>query len=375
MKFLRIALAWLALCGAAYAQAQLGAGQVLGNSTAAQRPARAESVTAILDRALSSTRGSIIERGASGWAPIPPGTAGLPFVSAGAGADPLYQALGATGGGTGQTVYAIGDLLTANTTTTLQRLADVATGNALISGGVGVVPSWGKITSSHLNITTTTCTNQFMTALSSTGVGTCTTDTLASAQHANQGTTTTVLHGNGAGNPSWGAVVSADMNITTTSCTNQLISAISSGGVGTCRSVAFADIASASVAAKSDMETPSSSALIVTPARVQNHPGVAKFWARLDGKTGSTCTIAASYNIASCVRNSAGSYTITFTTAFANANWAFIGGGYNSGTALAFVVIASSGGYTTTTANFNCLTTGAAAQDCDLMNVAGYGLQ
>lgn len=48
-------------------------------------------------------------------------------------------------GGTGQTSYAVGDLLYANTTTTLAKLADVATGNALISGGVGVAPSYGKI--------------------------------------------------------------------------------------------------------------------------------------------------------------------------------------------------------------------------------------
>ena len=48
-------------------------------------------------------------------------------------------------GGTGITSYAVGDLLYADTTTSLAKLADVATGNALISGGVGVAPSWGKI--------------------------------------------------------------------------------------------------------------------------------------------------------------------------------------------------------------------------------------
>lgn len=48
-------------------------------------------------------------------------------------------------GGTGQTSYAIGDLLYADTTTSLAKLADVATGNALISGGVTTAPSWGKI--------------------------------------------------------------------------------------------------------------------------------------------------------------------------------------------------------------------------------------
>lgn len=48
-------------------------------------------------------------------------------------------------GGTGLTSYTAGDLIYASGTTTLATLADVATGNALISGGVGVAPSWGKI--------------------------------------------------------------------------------------------------------------------------------------------------------------------------------------------------------------------------------------
>jgi hypothetical protein len=57
----------------------------------------------------------------------------------------LSSALTPTNGGTGQSSYAVGDLLYASTTTALSKLADVATGNALISGGVGVAPAWGKI--------------------------------------------------------------------------------------------------------------------------------------------------------------------------------------------------------------------------------------
>lgn len=56
-----------------------------------------------------------------------------------------WKTVPATAGGTGQTSYAVGDLLYADTTTSLAKLADVATGNALISGGVGVAPSYGKI--------------------------------------------------------------------------------------------------------------------------------------------------------------------------------------------------------------------------------------
>jgi hypothetical protein len=48
-------------------------------------------------------------------------------------------------GGTGLSLYTIGDIIFASGTTALSRLADVATGNALISGGVGVAPSYGKI--------------------------------------------------------------------------------------------------------------------------------------------------------------------------------------------------------------------------------------
>ena len=53
--------------------------------------------------------------------------------------------LGAANGGTGNSTYTIGDILYASGATTLSKLADVATGNALISGGVGVAPSYGKI--------------------------------------------------------------------------------------------------------------------------------------------------------------------------------------------------------------------------------------
>ena len=48
-------------------------------------------------------------------------------------------------GGTGYNSYTTGDILYASSSTTLARLNDVATGNVLISGGVGVAPSWGKV--------------------------------------------------------------------------------------------------------------------------------------------------------------------------------------------------------------------------------------
>lgn len=52
--------------------------------------------------------------------------------------------------------------------------------------------------------------NTYANAIAASGNLTCSTVTLASANFANQGTTTTLLHGNGAGNPSFGSVVDAD---------------------------------------------------------------------------------------------------------------------------------------------------------------------
>ena len=53
--------------------------------------------------------------------------------------------LPAANGGTGQSSYAVGDITYASGSTTLAKLADVATGNVLLSGGVGAAPAYGKV--------------------------------------------------------------------------------------------------------------------------------------------------------------------------------------------------------------------------------------
>lgn len=53
-------------------------------------------------------------------------------------------------GGTGLTSYAVGDLIYATASTTLSKLADVATGKVLISGGVATAPSYGQISNAHV---------------------------------------------------------------------------------------------------------------------------------------------------------------------------------------------------------------------------------
>lgn len=62
--------------------------------------------------------------------------------------------LAASRGGTGFSSFAVGDLLYADTTSTLAKLADVAVNNVLISGGVGSAFSWGKVSNSALSNST-----------------------------------------------------------------------------------------------------------------------------------------------------------------------------------------------------------------------------
>lgn len=53
--------------------------------------------------------------------------------------------VGVAYGGTGLASYAVGDIPYASGATTIAKLADVATGNVLLSGGVGVAPAYGKV--------------------------------------------------------------------------------------------------------------------------------------------------------------------------------------------------------------------------------------
>jgi hypothetical protein len=48
-------------------------------------------------------------------------------------------------GGTGIISYAVGDIVYASASATLSKLSGVSTGNALLSGGIGVAPLWGKV--------------------------------------------------------------------------------------------------------------------------------------------------------------------------------------------------------------------------------------
>jgi hypothetical protein len=79
-------------------------------------------------------------------------------------------------------------------------------------------------------------------------------------------------------------------------------------------------VAGTAVAGQADLETPSSTAIIVTPAVVKNHPGVAKAW----GSVNSAGTLLAGHAVTTA-KAATGRYTITFDgIAMSSANYAVI---------------------------------------------------
>jgi len=91
--------------------------------------------------------------------------------------------------------------------------------------------------------------------------------------------------------------------------------------------------------------------------------GSAKAWVNFAGSTG---TIRASYNVSSVTRNATGDYTVNFTSALADANYAVAAStSWQSGTALNALAMDNTTSRTTTAIRLSatCYTTGPTAQD------------
>lgn len=149
MKILRIVAALLALCAPAAAQVvQLQPGQVLGNSTAARALAQPASISAMLDRALTggTAQGAVATRNASAWIALAPGTAGLPLLSGGAGANLGYAILGLSAGGTNANLTASNGGIFYSTGSAAAILAGTATAGQIPLSGASSAPSWSTTT-------------------------------------------------------------------------------------------------------------------------------------------------------------------------------------------------------------------------------------
>jgi hypothetical protein len=108
--------------------------------------------------------------------------------------------IAANKGGTGQSSYAVGDILYADTTTSLAKLTSVATGNVLLAGGVTTAPLWGKVgLTTHVSGTLPVAnggTNQTSFTDGQLLIGNSTGNTLTKAT-LTQGSNVTITNGNG----------------------------------------------------------------------------------------------------------------------------------------------------------------------------------
>lgn len=150
-------------------------------------------------------------------APINAAATGNVLISNGAGASPswgkvnlqnsVFNALPANNGGTGLNSYATGDMLFAGNVSTLNRLAAAPTGNVLLANGANTAPSWGKVDLQ------TTVNNTLPAANGGTGLNNYTTGDLVYAETSTSlnklaaAASGNVLLANGTGTaPSWGKV-------------------------------------------------------------------------------------------------------------------------------------------------------------------------
>jgi hypothetical protein len=148
------------------------------------------------------------------WIAIAPGgvnsvSATSPLSNTNTPSDPVIALTGivpVTSGGTGTNSFTVGDILYANTTSSLNTLSDVATGNALISGGVNTAPSYGKIDlTTHITGVLPVANGGTNTSTALSGSSIMISDGTSLIQGA-LGTSTTLLHGNVSGAPTYSAV-------------------------------------------------------------------------------------------------------------------------------------------------------------------------
>lgn len=147
--------------------AAIADGTVLGNTSGASAVPVATTVSVLLDKALGTTQGAVMYRGATGWLALAPGTTGQILTTGGAAANPSWQNAPTSGASinngqilsniAGHTAVPVGNSLSAifdailsssrgaiifRTNSGWVALAPGTTGQVLSTGGAAGDPSW-----------------------------------------------------------------------------------------------------------------------------------------------------------------------------------------------------------------------------------------
>ena len=142
----------------------IAGGVAIGTGTAYSFTAVGASGQVLTSNGTSSPTWSSIS--SLGVASFSAGTTGLTPNTPTTGDIVLAGTLVAANGGTGQSTYTIGDLLYANTSSTLAKLSDISAGSYLRSGGTSIAPLW-----STLRLPNAATTGDILYATSSNNIG------------------------------------------------------------------------------------------------------------------------------------------------------------------------------------------------------------
>lgn len=265
----------------------------------------------------------------------------------------LSATLVATSGGTGQSTYAVGDLLQGGATNTLNKLTAVATGNALISGGVTTASSWGKIgLTTHVSGTLPVANGG--TGITSLGTGVAT--FLGTPSSANLASAVTDETGSG-------SLVFA----TSPTLVTPALGTPSSGTLTNCTFPTLNQNTTGSAATVTGDATGTTFGFNSGYGSVATAYGC-RAWVNFNG-TG-TVAIRGSGNVTSITDNGTGLYTVNFTNAMPDANYCMASSGSNAtSTSSRFV-----SGYTYNTGSTAILTQNDAgtASDAVIVNAAFF---
>lgn len=164
-----------------------------------------------------------------------------------------------------------------------------------------------------------------------------------------------------------------NLSLTVSTLTITGANGLSISGTMTAGEYSGSTVAGAMVASAAEMVTATATNKVVTPGRVKNSPGVAKFVCKVTGRgTDGTCTLAANTNITSVTRNGAGLYDVVIADDMGSADYVINVEHYETaGNPIATRITAQGAG--TFTVNFRFVDSPYSGADPDYFYIVGFG--